>query len=42
MNVGLKAMDWEKIKLVEEAIHKILVAETTLELGAEVSDVVRD
>jgi hypothetical protein len=32
----------EKIKLEEEAICKILVADTTFELGAEVSDVIED
>jgi hypothetical protein len=42
MIAGLKATAGEKIKLEEEAIHEILVADTTLELGAEVSDVVED
>jgi hypothetical protein len=32
----------KKIKLEEEALSEILVAETTSELGAEASDVVED
>jgi len=39
MIVGLRAMARTKIKLEEEAISEILVADTTLELGAEASDV---
>jgi len=39
MIVGLRAMVREKIKLEEEAISEILVADTALELGEEASDV---
>jgi hypothetical protein len=42
MIVGLRAMARKKIKLEEEAIGEILVADTTLELGAEASNVVED
>jgi len=36
--VGLRAMDGKKIKLEEEAIREILVADTSWKLGAEASD----
>ena len=36
--VGLTAMARKKIKLEEEAIREILVADTTWELGEEASD----
>jgi len=36
--VGLRAMARKKIKLEEEAIREILVADTTWELGAEARD----
>jgi hypothetical protein len=38
MIVGLRAKAGKKIKLEEEAIREILVADTTWELGAESSD----
>jgi len=37
--VGFRAIAGKKIKLEEEAISEILVADTTSELGAESSDV---
>jgi len=39
MILGLRAMAREKIKLEEESISEILVADTASELGAEVSNV---
>ena len=36
--VGLRAMAGKKMKLEEEAIREILVADTTWELGAEAND----
>jgi len=36
--VGLRTMAGKKIKLKEEAINEILVADTALESGVEVSD----
>jgi hypothetical protein len=39
MIVGLRAMAGKKIKLEEEAISEILVADNATELGAEASDV---
>jgi len=39
MIVGLRVMAGEKIKLEEDAISEILVADTALESGAEASDV---
>jgi len=36
--VGLRDMAGKKIKLEEEAIREILVADTAWELGAEASD----
>jgi hypothetical protein len=38
MIVGFRAMARKKMKLEEEAISEILVADTTWELGAEASD----
>jgi len=38
MIVGLRAMARKKIKLKEEAIREILVADTAWELGAEASN----